>query len=460
MLKKYALGILVLAILSASSIGGMNVKRANDEFEKNSSFNGNVAITDQFFDSMIKGLMKIGHMSSISAAIVNGNEIKWVKGYGIYNREKGFTSDENTVYLVASISKTITATAIMQLQEKGLLNIDDDVNKYLPFSLRNPNYPDIPITIRMLLSHTSSLNEDPITFYAYIPGDPEIEGYPYPWLKDYLTPNGRIYIPQVWGDYPPGEKMKYANVGYGILGYVVERVSGMPFEEYCRKNIFEPLQMYNSSFYLSSFDTNRVAVPYTIYRGEYYPFLHYGILVYPAGGLRTTVIDLSHFLMAHMNGGVWNGVRILSERSVEEMHSIQAYSSYGFDYGLGWQIWQKGGGLQIGHTGGLYGVSTEMAFREDGCGIIFFTDKEIKNIREMIVFSLLERLLFWKANNYKMDELSRGKILETIKGNIHLLNDKNVGEEEINFYVDGVMKSLLTFALYHDTISSTVFSKS
>ncbi|MBC7081455.1 MAG: beta-lactamase family protein [Thermoplasmatales archaeon] len=382
------------------------------------------------FDRKIEKIMEIAHFSSLSACIIKNNEIIWSKGYGIYDRENNKKTDENVIYLVASISKTITATAIMQLYEKGLLNLDDDVNKYLPFNLRNPNHPDKLITIRMLLAHQSSLASDPPAFYCYFPATLNLSGYPYPWLKEYLVPGEVNYKPQAWAEYAPGEEMSYANVGYSLLGYIVERVSGQNFEEYSRENIFEPLGMKNSSFILANLNISNVAVPYVFERGEYYPLLHYSIIDYPAGGLRTNLIDLSKFLLAHMNGGEYKGVRILSKESVEEMQRVQYESKkYSFQYGLGWQIWKRGDETYIGHTGGLYGVATDMKFRaSDNVGIIFFTNKEVYNLREIVAFSLIEKLLFMKADGDKKIKISEVK--EIVKENIHLLN-LNWNEKEI-----------------------------
>ncbi|MEM2509180.1 MAG: serine hydrolase domain-containing protein, partial [Candidatus Thermoplasmatota archaeon] len=372
------------------------------------------------FDNKIEKIMEIAHFSSLSACIIKGNEIIWSKGYGIYDRENNKKADENVIYLVASISKTFTATAIMQLYEKGLLSLDDDVNNYLPFNLRNPNYPDKPITIRMLLAHQSSLASDPPAFYCYFPATLNFSGYPHPWLKEYLLPGEINYKPQVWASYAPGEEMSYANVGYSLLGYIVELVSMQNFEDYCRKNIFEPLGMKNTSFILWNLNISNIAVPY-VFEGEYYPLLHYNIIDYPAGGLRTSVPDLSKFLIAHMNGGIYEGVRMLSEESVKEMHKVQYESKkYNFQYGLGWQIWKRGNETYIGHTGGLYGVATDMKFREkDKVGIIFFTNKEVYNLREIVAFSLIEKLLFMKADGDKKIKIS--EIKEIVKENMHLL---------------------------------------
>ncbi len=450
--KKFAILGALLLVVSSYSVGNSFVKNVGDnECDAEHDLANLVQETkifgsdnDDMFDRIMLKLMEIAHMSALSAAVIENNGVTWAKGYGLYDRERNKEADEDTIYIVASISKTFTATAIMQLYEKGYFSLDDDVNGYLPFSLRNPNYPSEPITFRMLLAHHSSLAVDPPGFYTFIPGDLEVIGYPYPWLEDYLTPEGTLYIPYVWSDAHPGEEMYYSNIGYGVLGYLVEVISGMMFEDYCRENIFEPLGMGNTSFRLSNLDVSRVAVPYGVRFGEYYPFLHYGILDYAAGGLRTNVLDLSRFLLAHMNGGVYNGARILSRDSVEEMHAVQYPSrNYAFEYGLGWQIWKKGGDTHIGHTGGLYGVATKMVFREsDKNGILFFTNKEVYNIREIVVFSLIEQLLFWKATG-KFDELKKEIVEESVLANKHILRDYVPhSREEIKMYLTELCKDI------------------
>lgn len=433
---------LILVIISSSMAGiTRHVERERNEEKYFFLEDFGNETNEDLFEKIILNLMKIAHMSALSAGIIKDNKLIWAKGFGLYDRENNKQAKEETIYLVASISKTFTATAIMQLYEKGYFDLDDDVNDYLPFSLRNPNYPDESITFRMLLAHQSSLAMDPPAFYSYIPGDLEVDGYPYPWLKEYLVPGEIHYKPQVWTDLPPGEEMNYANVGYGILGYLVEIMSGKSFEEYCRENIFEPLGMKNTSFRLANLDAKNIAVPYVFQYGEYYPLLHYGILDYPAGGLRTNIPDLSRFLIAHMNGGVYNGIRILSEKNVEEMHTIQYPSKhYNFQYGLGWQIWVKPSDVYIGHTGGLYGVATKMVFRQsDKTAIIFFTNKEVYNLREIVVFSLIERLLFWKASG-DISELRKEKIEETVLANKHLLNDEDA---DFTYHLNEILEDFM-----------------
>jgi len=356
---------------------------------------------DILFERLIVKLMELVRMSALSAAIIKDNEVVWAKGYGLYDRGNTKEADDYTIFLMASISKTFTATAIMQLYERGFFDLDDDVNEYLPFSLRNPIYSDTPITFRMLLSHRSGLATEPDyprpTFIRMVPGGLEMVDYPDPFLREYLIPGGIHYKPQVWTDSRPGEKMHYANIGYAVLGYLVELISDQPFEEYCREHIFEPLGMYNSSFRVANLNVSRLAVPYDFQSGEYYPYMHYDTVDYPASGLRASALDLSHFLIAHMNGGVYNGARILEEETVDQMHSPEN----GSRYGLGWQIWEKSTGTYVGHSGGMHGVATKMIFRQsDNVGIIFFINERVWNYREQFAFSSIERLLFWKANGF------------------------------------------------------------
>ena len=261
-----------------------------------------------------------------------------------------------------------------------------------------------------------------------MPGDLEISGYPYPALKSLLVPGGIHYRPQVWMEYPPGDDMYYANLGYGMLGYLVECISGQTMEAYCREHIFEPLGMYNTSFHLRNVNSSMVAVPYDFLQGAYWPYVHYTILAYPAGGLRTSVVDLSRFLIAHMNNGTYEGTPILTPESVEQMHTVQYQSdTYNFQYGLGFQIWDNPRGISIGHTGGLWGVATKMVFTpSDNSGIIMFTNKAVENLRDRFAFTLIELLLRQKANGYTASKLSDEGFVEMLHSNRFLSEDFDI----------------------------------
>ncbi len=411
--KKMMVGVFIICInlllLSLSAASPNNTVFFGNEkakflspLGKNFELQGIITgqIKENFVDCSLCRLMKFAHMSALAAAIIKENEIVWTKGFGIYDREHNKKTTEETIFLVASISKTITATAIMQLYEKKLLDLDEDVNKYLPFNLRNPNYPDVPITFRMLLSHHASLATEPNyprpTFIRMTPGGGELEHYPYPFLKEYLVPDGLHYTSRVWEDVPPGREMHYANIGYAVLGYLVELISGQPFELYCRDHIFDPLDMYNSSFRIANLNQSRLAVPYDYHAGTYYPFMHYDTIDYPASGLRTSVVDLSHFLIAYMNGGLYNTSRILKEETISLM--LSPHYDSGTHYGLGWQLKSDRSEQYLGHSGGMHGAATLMMFKpSEDVGVIYFINERVWNCREQFAFSLIKKLLFWKA---------------------------------------------------------------
>lgn len=420
--RKTSLLVVVVLVLSGTATG-MAALRNQTRGDDTASLTGSWVEGHPFRDRLMDRLMDIGHLSALSAAIVQNGETTWAEGYGLYDRDNGKEAGTNTIYLVASISKSITATAIMQLYEQGLLSLDADVNEYLPFSLRNPHHPHEPITVRMLLSHQSSLAADPSALWGTgmpcIPGDVSTSGYPMPFLEDYLTPDGIQYRPEVWTTAAPGEEMHYANMGYAALGYIVERLSNMSLEAYCQQYVFAPLDMPNSSFFFSAVDAGATAIPY-MYENGYHSLLHYNVLHYPAGGLRTTVRDLSHFLIAHMQGGVYDGERILDEPTVTLMHTVQATGAYPFDYGLGFIIWNNG--TSIGHTGGLFGVVTNMEFRPaETTGIILFTNAGPFTVRQVLVWSFIEQLLWGKAAG-DMRELRVGAVAAAFYRNRHLLD--------------------------------------
>ena len=349
------------------------------------------SITEATFDQRISTLMKLAGFRSLSACIIKDDQIIWSNGYGYYDFSEKKQSNPDTIYILASITKTIVGTALLQLYESGLCDLDDDVNLYLPFELRNPNFPDDPITIRMLLSHTSSLKTNSQTQYYWmnISGDPPYGFFPDPYLREFLLPGGSYYDPGVWSTYyRPGEHAMYANVGFDLISYLVELISGEPFLQYCNTHIFTPLEMHDTSFNLSTLDIEKVAIPYQRYAGKYYTIdtltfiygdntpseVYYRCRFYPSGGLYSTITDLSHFLIAHMNGGVYKGIRILEEETLALMHTIQPNNTIG--YGLAWEQARLSPHLLAsGHSGDLPGADTWMLYNQtQDCGVIYLAN--------------------------------------------------------------------------------------
>jgi len=380
MIKKILIIIVVFQILSTFNISIICQSKNLDRS----------SINEPLFDSEINYFMKIGHLPSLSACIIKNGTIVWSKSYGYKNVLKREKADLDTVYLAGSISKTITATAIMQLYEKGFFNLDDDVNKYLDFNVRNPNYPKEPITFRMLLSHHASIAGDSLfkTFYLVYISLFKQKIYPYPLIKNLLT--NKIYSKFIWADTPPVNYSYYESFSSILLQYLVEKLTNQSFEDYCNKNIFLPLEMKNTSFIVSDFEKNQLAIPYANLFCLYIRLPQVRGVAGP-GGLRTSVNDLSKFLIAIMNGGVYNNTRILNESTVDIMETVQFPNStdqlHDVKFGLGLQIWNYTDKLVlIGHTGQVPGGTAIMEFSQsNNTGIVFFINEQTWLIKRPLV---------------------------------------------------------------------------
>ena len=377
----------------------------------------------RIFDFKMKTLMKIGQCPSLSTCIVKNNSIAWSKSYGysnVYSRKK---ATNNTIYMTSSVTKPITATAILQLYERGLIDLDDDVNDYMPFNFRNPNFPDKNITFRILLSHRAGIYDYCIFdmkglpyLYSSFPNYNELGN----WIKQTLTPTGKYYKPEYWVNITLDEKGYYSNIGYLVLGYLIGEITNSTFKEYVKNNIFEPLEMNDSCFHTYNINQSKKATSYIHRFGIYLPlpdYYHCGFA--SVAGMKTTVEDLSHFLIANMNKGIYKGTRILNESTVELMHN----DIYPADtehsplpemlkkhkertYGLGWFSckWFEGTKAQ-GHAGLSAGTTAFMMMNEStNTGFIALSNQfdllgffEIKFFIKMEVFYKIGELLFEKA---------------------------------------------------------------
>ena len=362
----------------------------------------NVEFMYDDFDQTIIDYMNDGHMPSMALAIIKNNTMVWSKGYGYADIKYKKEATNQTVYMLASVSKTFAATAIMQLWEKGLLDLDDDINEYLPFSVRNPSYPDIPITFRMLLTHRSSISSRIVNLFTIF----SLLRVPYDNFGEYLNPGGKLYSPKNWNDYPPGERQSYSCTAYELLGFLVEQISHLSFPEYCTKNIFEPLNMKNTSYHPLDYNKEQLAVQYMYLFGRYIPLPEFEDRNYASGGLRSNLEDLSHYLIAYMNGGEYNGNIILRNSTIELIFTKQYPNDRFISYGLGWQILSGRNNsqtnLRIGHNGGMPGSQTYMFYHvSERVGIIIFTNQHFSYTLDNLMswFSIID-LLLTKAKQY------------------------------------------------------------
>jgi CubicO group peptidase (beta-lactamase class C family) len=282
----------------------------------------------------------------------------------------------------------------MTLYEQGKFDLDEDINSYLPFEFRNPNFPDVPITFRMLLSHISSIQDSDIYDKYYtlnqtpvLPDSPIALG---DYLKDYLNPDGKLYnAKDNFLTDAPGTKYTYSNTGFGLVGYLTERISGMPFDKYCKQAVFEPLGMKHTAWYFKDVDTNMMAIPY-----GYNNLLHkpkrigfYSYPTYPDGALKTSVKEYARFLSVFINEGkTFEGKVFLQPETVKEMltlHNFPGMDSQ-MSVGLAWHFEVDA----YMHDGGDPGISTATYFDPDADqGVVFFsngTDLSSLNIPNLV----------------------------------------------------------------------------
>ena len=335
-------------------------------------------------DSIIIAHMNTYHIPGLTA-LINTKEdgIIWKRNYGYANVGLQRSIEDSTLFFIASISKTIVATAIMQFWEADSFDLDDDINDYLDnFQVINPYFPNDTITFRMLMLHTSSIHD---TWSILSPLGICDEDSPIPldsFLVNYLTPGGVFYSSANYNyNHAPSDNYwDYSNVGVALLAYIVEKFSGISFDQYCRENIFNPLEMEKTTWFLAGLDTTTLATQYKWIGGQYVPQCHQGWPLWPVGFLKTNKIELEHFLRSYMNWGKYNGVTILDSTTIDLMlsdHLGFPVPGYNDVQGL---IWYQYGRINNvwpwpwGHEGGwTLGTRTAMLFQQyENWGVIYF----------------------------------------------------------------------------------------
>ncbi len=341
-------------------------------------------------DEAILSRMYEAKIAGVSAAFIKDGRVLWSGGYGWADLERERPAAPDTIYRIASVSKPITATALMQLWERGLFHLDDDIGEYLGYPVRNPRYPEVKITFRMLLTHTSSILDAGGYEQALAASQP-------PLLKDLLVPGGGAYTGSTWGDYRPGTRFNYSNFGAGIIGALVEVLSGEHFDRYARNHIFRPLGMDAGYAVADLTHLEKLAVLYkTTGNGRFSPACDYfregedprrrpylplgNYYIGPAGAVRTSVLDLAKLMIAHMSGGVYQGVRLLRKDTADLMQQIHWYG-FGLNgmfrqMGLFFHITDALAGRRLtGHPGEACGLVGDMYFdRDENTGIILMTN--------------------------------------------------------------------------------------
>jgi CubicO group peptidase (beta-lactamase class C family) len=295
------------------------------------------ADVEAFLDGIVPLQLSRNDIAGATVAVVKDGKLLFAKGYGFADvQNKKPVSPQETLFRPGSISKLFTWTAIMQLYEQGKLDLDHDINEYLDFKI--PDAFGKPITLKNVMTHTPGFEEQIKDLFDTKPVSPNLGQY----LKTHIP--ARIY--------PPGTVPAYSNYATAVAGYIVERVSGRPFEQYVAENIMRPLKMTHSTFSqpLPQELAPLMSGGYRLGSDSAGPFEI--VNPFPAGSLSSTASDMAQFMMAHLQDGQLGDARILKPETARLMHS----RLFGLDDGAnamcyGFYEETRNGHRIIGHGG-------------------------------------------------------------------------------------------------------------
>ena len=332
--------------------------------------NGQAKPVEASIDSLMAKFKAIG----LGVAVVKDGELVYTHSFGLKDVESKTPLTDKDIFRIASISKSFSATSIFQLIEKGKLSLDDDFSSVVGFKVRNPKYPATVITVKMVMSHTSSINDS--------------EGY---FNLDAINPDKNPNWAKCYNSYEPGKGYQYCNLNYNMIGTVIEKLSGERFDKYVKNHILEPLGLYGG-YWVESLDSNRFVTLYE-YDGKKETFapadlaynprseeiskyvMGYSTPIFsPTGGMKISATDLAKYMSMHMFQGKYKGVRLISKKSAKVM---QTKISEEEGYGLAIRTVSDliPGKVMKGHTGSAYGLYSMMFFHpKEKFGIVVITN--------------------------------------------------------------------------------------
>lgn len=326
-------------------------------------------------EAEIAQAMKDLEAAGLSVAVVKENKLVYTHSFGLKNIENNIPLSENDIFRIASISKSFSATSIMQLVEKGKFSLEDDFSDLVGFKVRNPKFPNTIITLKMVLSHRSSVNDS--------------QGY---FNLDVINPAKNPDWEKCYNNYEPGQGYEYCNLNFNMVGTIIEKYSGERFDQYVKHHILDPLGIYGG-YCVDSLDKSKFTTIYEYSNAKkalvsspaaYAPrseeIRNYTMgystpILSPTGGMKISATDLAKYMTMHMNFGKYpGGKRIISKKSSRTM---QTKLSDAENYGLALLTNDKliAGKTLVGHTGSAYGLYSMMFFDpKEKFGIVAITN--------------------------------------------------------------------------------------
>jgi CubicO group peptidase (beta-lactamase class C family) len=331
--------------------------------------NKNVTTNIALFSAWVEATMAYRGQPGLSVGVVYDQELVWSRGYGYANVADQRPADASTIYRIASITKLFTSTAVMQLRDAGLLQLDDPVAKHLPwFRIQNPHADTPVVTIRHLLTHAAGL--------------PREAAFPY-WSTNEFPSLSEVQeaLPGQALAIPTESDWKYSNLGLTLAGEVVAAVSGTPYTRYVEENILQPLGMANTFVETVPADHKLLATGYgrRLPDGSRTLGPHTDCAaISPAANMASNVEDLAKFAMLQFRSGPRADAQILAGSSLREMHRVQWLNDdWSAGRGIGFYVWRFENRTWVGHGGALQGYRTELQVAPaDKVGVIVLTNAD------------------------------------------------------------------------------------
>jgi CubicO group peptidase (beta-lactamase class C family) len=388
--------ILVFGVLFALWQGGKPRKPKKNP-------RGDYSYAIEYSEYRIQQVMKQKHLPGVVVILVDDQDIIWEETYGLANLEEDQPAESDTVYRLWSVAKAFTAIETMRLVEDGLVDLDTPITEYIPGFAIPSRFPNSePITIRSILTHRSGL---PRNGCHRVDFSPNI-------LADLVTS-----LEDCNQVYPVGYHYKYSNIGFDLLGYLVEEIRGRPFPDYLRDELLLPIGMANSAFLRSYLPTPlEVAPGYEFYEGEYYPYEQGDITSVPSGNLYSTIEDMEKFVKFIFRDGEADGEQLIDPTTLKAMFVEQATSMRDPEpMGLGWKTTRVlGSELLVWHDGGASdGTGSLVAFLpERKLGIVLIANGTTfdGSVSVPLAVKILELMLDAKYDLIPTPEVSQATI--------------------------------------------------
>ena len=310
-------------------------------------------------------------LNAVSIVLVKDMEILWARGFGVEDLNKSTKADANTVYRVGSVSKLFTDIGIMQLVEKGEVDLDAPITDYLP-EFRPRSRFKREITLRQLMSHRSGLLREPLVGNYFDDDEPTLEAT----VKSIID-SDVIYAPE--------SKIKYSNSAIATVGYVLEKLKGEPFASYLRKNVLLPMGLTHSAFEPLPDITNRLAdATMWSYDGRVFDAPTFELGMSPAGSMYAPVVDLGQFMKVLFNDGKGPNGPVIKKETLQLMLTSQFNDGkdqrHNVGFGIGFSLSEQGGYKRVGHGGAVYGFSTQLyALPEVKLGVAVTSSVDVTN---------------------------------------------------------------------------------